>query len=94
MDSRTDMHGRRVIYTDATDITAENIREVVEKAMDTHRSNSSDIDYLYRYYKGEQPILSRKKTVRPEICNKIIINIAIRAANTFTYVFIVQIPFL
>lgn len=76
MEPRTDMHGRRVIYTDVTDITAGNIREVVEKAMDTHRSNSNDIDYLHRYYKGEQPILSRKKTVRPEICNKIIINIA------------------
>lgn len=76
MEPRTDMNGRRMIYTDVADIHAGNIREVVENAMDRHRRNSGDIDYLFRYYKGEQPILSRKKTVRPEICNKLIINVA------------------
>jgi SPP1 family phage portal protein len=36
--------------------------------------NKAQIDYLYRYYKGEQPILNRKKLVRKDICNKIIEN--------------------
>ena len=73
MDTRT-MHGRRVITTDVEEITAENIVEVLEKAMNIHEKNRSEIDYLWKYYKGEQPILYREKTVRPEICNKIVEN--------------------
>ena len=73
MDTR-DMHGRRVITTDVTEITAENVVEVLEEAMKLHEKNRSEIDYLWKYFKGEQPILQRKKTVRPEICNKIVEN--------------------
>lgn len=39
-----------------------------------HLQNSADIDYLYRYYCGDQPIIHRVKDVRPEICNKIVEN--------------------
>ena len=73
MDTRT-MYGRRVITTDVTEITAENVVEVLEEAMKLHEKNRSEIDYLWKYYKGEQPILRRSKTVRPEICNKIVEN--------------------
>ena len=73
MDTRT-MHGRRVITTDVTEITAENVVEVLEEAMKLHEKNRSEIDYLWKYFKGEQPILQREKTVRPEICNKIVEN--------------------
>ena len=73
MDTRT-MYGRRVITTDKTEITAENVVEVLEEAMQLHEKNRSEIDYLWKYYKGEQPILHRSKTVRPEICNRIVEN--------------------
>ena len=73
MDMRT-MYGRRVIITDVAEITAGNVVEVLEEAMKTHDKNRSDIDYLWKYYKGEQPILQRTKTVRPEICNRIVEN--------------------
>ena len=73
MDTRT-MHGRRVITTDVTEITAENVVEVLGEAMKLHEKNRSEIDYLWKYFKGEQPILQREKTVRPEICNKIVEN--------------------
>ena len=73
MDTRT-MYGRRVITTDVTEITAENVVEVLEEAMKLHEKNRSEIDYLWKYYKGEQPILRREKTVRPEICNRIVEN--------------------
>ena len=66
--------GRRVIKTSAKEITRENVLEELEKAMNIHRTNSGEIDYLWRYYKGEQPILFRTKQVRPEICNKIVEN--------------------
>ena len=73
MDTRT-MYGRRVITTDVTEITAENVVGVLEEAMKLHEKNRSEIDYLWKYYKGEQPILQRNKTVRPEICNRIVEN--------------------
>ena len=28
--------------------------------------NAAEIDYLWRYYKGEQPILHKIKKVRPD----------------------------
>lgn len=68
------MTGRTVIYTDADLINASNVVQVLKKALDTHNVNKSDIQYLYDYYKGKQPILSRVKDIRPEICNKIVEN--------------------
>ena len=73
MDTRA-MYGRRVIITDVSEITAGNVVEVLEEAMKTHEKNRSEIDYLWKYFKGEQPILQRSKTVRPEICNRIVEN--------------------
>ena len=73
MDTRT-MYGRRVIITDVSEITASNVVEVIDEAMKTHEKNRSEIDYLWKYYKGDQPILTRQKTVRPEICNRIVEN--------------------
>lgn len=66
--------GRSVIYTDVLDVTPGNVLNVLEKALETHRKNRNDIQYLYSYYKGNQPILNRKKAVRPEINNKVVIN--------------------
>ena len=69
-----EMYGRRVITTDATEITGANIIAEINKAFDTHNLNRGEIEYLWNYYRGKQPILQRKKTVRPEICNKIVEN--------------------
>lgn len=68
------MFGRRMIKTSATYIDSSNIQDELLKAMEKHGLNRSEIDYLYRYYKGEQPILRRVKETRPEICNKIVEN--------------------
>ena len=73
MDTRV-LYGRRNIITDATEITSANVVEELEKAMNTHTLNRDEIEYLWKYYRGEQPILRRKKDVRPEICNKIVEN--------------------
>ena len=73
MDTRT-MYGRRIITTDVAEITAENVVDVLSKAMNTHELNRGEMEYLWNYYRGKQPILTREKTVRPEICNKIIEN--------------------
>lgn len=66
--------GRRKIFSDEAVITEQNIVSVLQDALSVHRQNSAEIDYLYRYYKGEQPILWRVKEVRPEICNRVVEN--------------------
>lgn len=68
------MNGRRVIKMSVEEITKDNLQEVLRKSLDIHNLNSGDIDYLYKYYKGDQPIRYRIKEVRPEICNKIVEN--------------------
>ena len=68
------MFGRRPIYTDVAEVTADNIVKVLEEAMKTHELNRDEIDYLYKYRKGNQPIWLRKKETRPEIKNIIIEN--------------------
>lgn len=73
--------GRKVIYTDVTEITEENICNVVQTAMNDHMINRGQIDYLYNYYKGKQPILDKIKEVRPEINNKVIENRANEIVN-------------
>ena len=73
MDTRT-MFGRRVITTDVAEITAENVVDVLKEAMSVHELNRGEIEYLWKYYKGNQPVLTRVKAVRPEICNKIVEN--------------------
>nr|DAI46328.1 MAG TPA: Portal [Caudoviricetes sp.] len=68
------MNGRRVIKMSVKEITKDNLQDVLRKSLDIHNLNSSDIDYLYKYYKGDQPIRYRVKEVRPEICNRIVEN--------------------
>ena len=69
-----EMYGRRVITTDYNEITENNVIDVLRKSFNTHLLNRSEIDYLWNYYKGKQPILSRIKEYRPEICNRIVEN--------------------
>ena len=73
MDKRT-LYGREVIYTDFDEITPKNVLKVLDKAMTVHARNRADIQYLYEYYKGKQPVLDRSKEFRPEICNRIVEN--------------------
>ena len=70
------LFGRKVIYTDETEITADNVADVILNAYLTHIQNRDDINYLYDYYKGKQPILERTKEVREEINNKVVVNLA------------------
>ncbi len=68
------LFGREVLYSAETEITEKNLIDVLNEVLPVHNKNSEEIDYLYRYYRGQQPILKRKKDVRPEICNKIVEN--------------------
>lgn len=68
------LYGRRVIYTDCSEITEDNLLSVLEKSLTVHSQNKREIQYLYDYYKGKQPVIHRTKDERPEINNKIVVN--------------------
>ena len=72
--ARTIYSGRREIVTSLETVDRSNVLEMLEDAFPKHLANRSEIEALYRYYKGVQPILFRVKEVRPEICNTIVEN--------------------
>lgn len=72
--STMQLHGRHMIKTDESEVTIDNVVTILRKALPFHWKNRSEINYLWHYYKGRQPILSRVKLVRPEIANKIVEN--------------------
>lgn len=67
-------YGRKVAYTDAEKITPDNIISVLGKCIGVFNLNKTAIDYLWHYYKGDQPIRYRQKIVRDDIVNKIVEN--------------------
>lgn len=72
------VYGRKMIISNRTSITTpEQAIEELEKALPIHNQNRREIDYLYHYVSGDQPILYRVKDVRPEINNKIVENHAL-----------------
>lgn len=66
--------GRKIIYTSVEEITASNVVDVLNAALVIHSLNEQNIAYLENYYTGNQPILGKTKTVRPEINNIIVEN--------------------
>ena len=68
------LFGRTQIYTDVEYITAENVVEVLSKALLVHAKNQNEIQYLWDYYRGKTPILGKVKEVREEINHKINVN--------------------
>ena len=73
--------GRKIAYTGVSQITTANVRKVVSDTIGTHNRNRVLINYLYRYYKGDQPILYREKVVRPEINNRVCENHALEVVR-------------
>lgn len=68
------MFGRRTIYTDQEQITRDNVVEVLLRAAKEHSQNQNEIQYLWDYYRGKTPILSKTKEVRTSINHKINVN--------------------
>lgn len=77
-------YGRTIIYTNQNRIDESNIVQELDKALVFHTQNATEIEYLDRYYRGDQPILYRKKEVRPEVNNKVVENIALFIVETKT----------
>lgn len=68
------MFGRRTIYTDQEQITHDNVVEVLLRAAKVHSQNQNEIQYLWDYYRGNTPILSKKKEIRENINHKVNVN--------------------
>lgn len=64
-------YGRLKIYSDAREITAENVVEEVNKAYAVHIRNQADINELWNHYRGKTRILHKEKQIREEINHKI-----------------------
>lgn len=73
---RQNLFGRRMIRLPYREINEGNVLEAVGKALSLHSRNASEIRYLWDYYRGKQPILGRVKEIRPEINNKVVVNVA------------------
>ena len=67
----TQLFGRVEVLTGVEEITRDNLWMVLSECLAVHWFNSAQIDYLYRYNRGMQPVLNRKKQTRPEINNKV-----------------------
>lgn len=72
--------GRKIIYSSETEIDENNIPGIMNGAMLRHEQNRGEIEYLERYFTGDQPILKRVKQIRPDVNNKFVIN------NTYSFV--------
>ena len=66
--------GRKKIRTTVSEITAENVRKVLDDALALQMVNAGEIRYLWDFYRGKQDIRSKKKFVRENINNKIMVN--------------------
>lgn len=66
--------GRTKILSPAKEVTADNIKTVLEKALAIHSQNAGQISYLYNYYKGCQDIRNKQKYARENINNKVTVN--------------------
>lgn len=71
-------YGRKVLYSSYTqnELNKETIKEIINKVFPIHLYNWKDIDYLYKIYRGEQPILYKEKEVRESINNIVVENYA------------------
>ena len=54
-------YGRKIAYTDVERITVANVVKVIGDCIGVFYGNKTAIRYLWRYYKGDQPVLYRTK---------------------------------
>lgn len=64
-------YGRKIAYTDVETITQDNIVKVIGQCVGVFYFNKMAIEYLWNYYKGDQPIRYRVKISNEDIINKI-----------------------
>lgn len=83
-------YGRKVLYddylpdeinTDDNNANAKIIGDILTHVWSSHIQNANEIDYLEKYYRGWQPILGKRKDIRPTINNIVLENNAYFVVN-------------
>ncbi len=69
-------YGRQRIILDYPEVTPDNLFEVMQKALGTHRQNERDCEYLIDYFLGDQDILGRPCGETSNINNQTVVNFA------------------
>lgn len=64
-------YGRKIAYTNVSQITSDNIVSVVGSCIGCFNYNKTVIEYLWNYYKGDQPVHYREKTANEDINNRV-----------------------
>lgn len=64
-------YGRKIAYTGVDRITKNNVVKVIGDCIGVFYWNKPIIKYLWDYYKGDQPVLYRRKTANQDITNYI-----------------------
>lgn len=64
-------YGRKIAYTDVETVTRGNVVKVIGDCIGVFYWNKPIIKYLWDYYKGDQPVLYRRKTANQDITNYI-----------------------
>lgn len=64
-------YGRKIAYTNVSRITPDNIVSVVGSCIGCFNYNKTVIEYLWNYYKGDQPVHYREKTANEDINNRV-----------------------
>lgn len=68
------LFGRRDIFTAVDSLTPDNVVTEVNRAIAFHLQNVLEMDYLYWYRRGFQPVLNRTKDRNEFILNKVVEN--------------------
>lgn len=66
--------GRKVLTAPVEAVTKDNIVKIVGDCIGDFYFNKAAAAYLWRYWKGDQPILYREKKVRSDVNNKVVEN--------------------
>jgi SPP1 family phage portal protein len=77
---KSQLNGRVRITADVSEITADNVIDVLQKAYYVHQTNKQQIEYLINYEKGLQPLQREKKT-RKDIDIQVVDNLANEITN-------------
>lgn len=75
-DAQRNLFGRRMILSDYTEdeLDEKVISKILTDKFSIHEANVEEYNYLYNYYKGNQTILGKTKTVRENINHKVLEN--------------------
>lgn len=75
------LFGRKALMSSYIEINESNIEKAFAEIRSDFEANSMQCETLWKYYRGDQNILYRTKTKRPEICNRAVVNCPLEIVN-------------